>query len=354
MYGAGRHGLPVRQLTSRQAFVLLRLHALSQDAHAVARVALRSRQTSTLLAMSVIRTNAAAALLGVSSNTLRSWEGRFGYPTPKRTEGGHRQFDLAEIEALRQAFEQTHDIASAISVARERGEGPSTPARLRFAFAAFDGETADRVMEESLVVRSVERTVESVLLPAVESLAAGDGEERHCDALARGPEYHFAWRYATGWLAAAQRVAPPSVCAEGVLILDASRPLDVDALYVQALELFARRVGLRVLALPVKLDSARVGNALRALEPDALVLGGRGAALDTLGRLIYATRQTAGQIDVLDYRDALPNTGASTVQRIGPGPATAVRMLRERLAGPARSLRDAPASRRPTADAAAS
>ncbi len=31
--------------------------------------------------MSVIRTNAAAALLGVSSNTLRSWESRFGYPS---------------------------------------------------------------------------------------------------------------------------------------------------------------------------------------------------------------------------------------------------------------------------------
>ncbi len=285
--------------------------------------------------MSVIRTNAAAAILGVSANTLRSWERRFGYPAPTRTEGGHRQFELAEIEALNQAFSETRDISSAISVVRERGEGPSTPARLRSAFGAFSEEKADRLMEESMAVRSVERTVEMVLLPAVQGLAPGNGEERHSDALAGSPEYCFAWRYATGWLAAAQRVAPPSTREEGVLIFDASRPLDVNALYVQALELCVRRAGLRVLTLPVDLDSTRVGNALRALGPQAVVLGGRCVSLDAVARLVYATRQSAGELQVLDYRDALPCTGASTVPRIGPGPAEAVRMLREHLASPA-------------------
>jgi DNA-binding transcriptional MerR regulator len=283
--------------------------------------------------MSVIRTNAAAALLGVSPNTLRSWESRFGYPTPRRTEGGHRQFDLAEIEALRQAYVETQDISSAISVARERGEGPSTPARLQAAFAAFSEEKADRLMEESMAVRSVERTIETVLLPAVETLAPS-APRGQSYALASSPEYCFAWRYATGWLAAAQRVAPPSTREEGVLIFDASRPLDVDALHVQALELFVRRAGLRVLMLPVDLDSTRVGSALRALRPQAMVLAGRCSSLEAIGRVVYATRQSGGDLQVLDYRGALPDTGASTVERIGPGPAEAVRTLRERLTGP--------------------
>jgi DNA-binding transcriptional MerR regulator len=285
--------------------------------------------------MSVIRTNAAAGLLGVSHNTLRSWERRFGYPTPRRTEGGHRQFDLAEIEALRQAFAETHDISSAISMARERAEGPSTPARLQSAFGAFSEQQADRLMEESMAVRSVERTIELVLLPAVQALAPQD------DALAGSPEYCFAWRYATGWLAAAQRVAPPSTREEGVLIFDASRALDIDALHVQALELCVRRAGLRVLTLPVDLDSTRVGNALRALHPRAVVLGGRCSSLETIGRLIYATRQSAGELQVLDYRGALSHTGASTVPQIGPGPTEAVRMLREHLASPAAPVADA-------------
>jgi DNA-binding transcriptional MerR regulator len=282
--------------------------------------------------MSAIRTNAAAALLGVSPNTLRSWESRFGYPTPRRTEGGHRQYDLVEIEVLRQAFQETRDISSAISMVRERGEGPSTPARLLSALSMFDAEKADRLMEESLAVRSVERTVESVLLAAVQRMAASDERAReHSDVLASSPEYCFAWRYATGWLAAAQRVAPPSTREHGVLIFDASRTLDMDALYVQALELFTRRAGLRVLVLPVELDSMRVGNALRALRPTAMVLGGKGSSLEAIGRLVYAARQYAGELEVLDYRGALPDTGASTVMSIGPGPTEAVRMLSDAL-----------------------
>jgi DNA-binding transcriptional MerR regulator len=300
--------------------------------------------------VSVIRTNAAAALLGVSPNTLRSWEGRFGYPKPQRTEGGHRQFDLAEIEALRQAYAETQDIASAISVARERGEGPSTPTRLKAALRAFSEGKADRLMEESMAVRSVERTVETVLLAAVQEMAAEDSTASHdlaslsnregppgsdhAGSWVGGPEYCFAWRYATGWLAAAQRVAPSSTRDEGVMIFDASRPMDVDGLYVQALELFLRRAGLRVLTLPVDLDSTRVGSALRALRPSAMVLAGHCTSLDAVGRVVYATRQSGGDLQVLDYRGALPDTGASTVARIGPGPAQAVRMLREHLASP--------------------
>ncbi len=316
--------------------------------------------------MSTVRTNAAAALLGVSPNTLRSWESRFGYPAPRRTEGGHRQFELSEIEALKQAFAETGDISSAISVARERGEGPSTPARLRAAFTAFSEEQADRLMEESMAVRSVERTVETVLLPAVEALAPGDltfprdpahigdREAPSGGGFAGSPEYCFAWRYATGWLAAAQRVAPPSTRDEGVLIFDASQSMDMDGLYVQTLELFLRRAGLRVLTLPVELDSTRVGSALRALHPRAMVLGGHCASLDAIGRVVYATRQSGGDLQVFDYRGALPDTGASTVTRIGPEPSEAVRMLREQLASSAPSARIASPTPPASVSAAAS
>ena len=64
------------------------------------------------------------------------------------------------------ALLETHNISSAIEVARQRGEGPSSPSRLLDAFDHFDEPAADRVMEESLAVRSVDRTVEEVLLPA--------------------------------------------------------------------------------------------------------------------------------------------------------------------------------------------
>jgi MerR family transcriptional regulator, light-induced transcriptional regulator len=274
--------------------------------------------------MGSIRTNAAAAMLGVSANTLRSWERRFGFPEPRRTAGGHRQFDLREIEALRSAFEDTHNISSAIALARERGAGPASSARLRSAFSRFDEAEADRVLEESLAVRSIERTVEEVLLPGVDA-ADPDGD---------GPEYGFAWRWAGGWLAAATRVAPPAHRAEGVVLFDASAPCDLDALHAQALELFLRRSGLRTLTLAVGLDPARLSRALHAVAPRAVIFTGRRAPLDALGRLVYAARRIGGdRVVVFDYRDALPSTGASTVPRLGDAPLAAREQLLRALDG---------------------
>jgi DNA-binding transcriptional MerR regulator len=97
--------------------------------------------------MGAIRTNAAAAMLGVSPSTLRSWERRFGFPEPRRSAGGHRQFDPGEIEALRAAFHETQNVSSAIALARERGAGPASPSRLRGALQRFDEDEADRVLE---------------------------------------------------------------------------------------------------------------------------------------------------------------------------------------------------------------
>ena len=128
-------------------------------------------------------------------------------------------------------------------------------------------------------------------------------------------------------------MAPPvPTAAAGVLIVDTTRPPDIDALRVQALELFLRRGALRVLTLPVELQAARVGHALRALRPRAMVLAGAGAPLDALGRLVYAARQSmGGELEVLDYRGALPDTGASTVTRLDDEPQAAAGALRERL-----------------------
>src|SRR5436853_84182 len=198
--------------------------------------------------MGVIRTNAAAAMLGVSPNTLRSWERRFGFPSPRRTQGGHRQFDLSEVEALRTAFEETHNVSSAISIARERGS------------------------------------------------------------------------------------APAATRAEGILVFDASRPIDTDSLHAQALELVLRRGGLRTLTLTTELDPDRVTRALHALDPRAVILTGRRASLDTLGRLVFAARRVGGdRVTVFDYRGALPETGASTVERLGDKPIAARDLLVDHL-----------------------
>ncbi len=285
--------------------------------------------------MSGIRTNAAAGMLGVSPNTLRSWERRYGFPQPLRSPGGHRQYALSEIESLRLTLAETHNVSSAVSLARERGEGPSSSARLVRAFGAFEEEKANRLLEESLTLRSFERTIEEVLLKAVGSMAKTDGTSA---------EYEFAWRYATGWLSALKRLSPPASRTEGILIFDASVPCEVDSLHAQALELILRRAGVRTLMLTPAIETARLGRALRALDPNAVVLTGRRVSLDAIGRLVYAVRTVVAEIVVFDYRGAVPDTGASTVCRLGETPISARDTLLTRL--------DAPAARQPQAPVA--
>ncbi len=173
-------------------------------------------------------------------------------------------------------------------------------------------------------MRSVERTVEELLLPAVDALGCQEPTSA---------EHQFAWRLASGWLAAAQRLAPAPHRCHAVLLVEATRPFDIDALHVQALELALRRAGLRTLRLSAEVDPARVSRALHAVAPDALVLTGRRASMETFGRLVYAARRGPRPVEVFDYRGALPDTGASTVCRLGCSPLTARDRLLEALGG---------------------
>jgi MerR family transcriptional regulator, light-induced transcriptional regulator len=276
--------------------------------------------------MSGIRTNAAAELLGVSPNTLRSWERRFGYPAPRRTAGGHRQYELGELEALRRALLETHNISSAIQVARQRGEGLGSSARMVEAFDRFDESLADRLMEESLSLRSVERSVEELLLPGLELAENRDGREA---------EFELACRWATGWLHSARRVCAPATRPEGVLLFDSSPSLGIEGIQVQALELALRRGGFRVLLLSVGLAQERMTRALRALDPSALVLCGTGATLDVLGRLVYAVRQTGSSAPLFEYRGAMPVSGSHNIPTLGGSPIEAVKTLKSMVDGPA-------------------
>jgi MerR family transcriptional regulator, light-induced transcriptional regulator len=266
--------------------------------------------------MGGIRTNAAAEMLGVSPSTLRSWERRLGYPRPRRTDGNHRQYELEELESLREALRETGNISSAVDVAKRRGKGLPSPARLLSAFDRFDESAANRELEESLAVRSVERTIEEVLLPAI-------------DMAARRPnhvaELEHACRWATGWLHSARRLASPATRPHGVLLLDSGTALDTESVHTQALELALRRAGLPVLVLSASLPPDRFARAIRALSPNAVVMCGSGASLEVTGPALRRARAEADSSKLLSYRAARLVSGRDGVPQLpsAPGDATA-------------------------------
>jgi MerR family transcriptional regulator, light-induced transcriptional regulator len=272
--------------------------------------------------VSGIRTSAAAELLGVSPSTLRTWERRLGYPQPRRTPGNHRNYELSEIGALREALHETGNISAAVEIVRRRGKGPTSPARLLRAFDQFDEAAADRELEESLAVRSLERTVEEVLLPALDMAA------HHPENAA---ELEHACRWATGWVHSARRLTPEATREEGVLLLDSGSPFGPESVYVQALELFLRRAGLRVLLLSADLAEARFRNAMRALRPVAVVLCGDGARLDVVGAPLRRVLESGGKARLFGYRTARLVAGRRGALVLGSSPAEATETLLSEL-----------------------
>jgi MerR family transcriptional regulator, light-induced transcriptional regulator len=253
-----------------------------------------------------IRTNAAAEVLGVSPNTLRSWERRYGFPTPKRTPGNHRNYELVELQTLRDALAQTGNISSAIELTRQRQAAPASSGDLLTALESFDEEAADRAVEESLALRPLERTVEELLLPAIDGLAADPDREA---------ELEFGARWAMGWLHGARRLASTASRPAGILLLDSSSGNDSEAVHAQALDLTLRRAGFRVLMLSSELGDERLERALTALDPTAMVLCGPGADTPSAVKLVRKIREAGFEAPLYGFRasgligDAIPSAG---------------------------------------------
>lgn len=271
-------------------------------------VACRISDAQPLSTMPGIRTNAAAEVLGVSPNTLRSWERRYGYPKPKRTVGNHRNYELVELQTLRDALAETGNISSAIELARQRQAAPANGGTMLAAFENFDESAADRAIEESLALRPLERTVEELLLPAVDELAADPEREA---------ELEFASRWATGWLHGARRLAPAASRPAGILLLDSSPGQNAEEVHLQALDLALRRAGFRVLVLSNELGDERLERALGALDPTAIVICGPGADTPGAVRLVRKIRELGFDAPLFGFRasgligDAVPSAGAS-------------------------------------------
>jgi DNA-binding transcriptional MerR regulator len=289
-----------------------------------------------------LKTSEAAALLNVSPNTLREWERRFGYPQPLRSPGKHRHYTQAEITQLREALARGLSISSAVSVAREALAGDSQT--LLSALTGFHAEEADRAMEGSLALRSIERSVEEVMLPSLELLNEQKGPT--------SATWAFGLQWAREWLVRARRLSPPLTTRTAVLIGDASQPqLDPVAAYVLALELFCVRAGAEVFTLPVEARHA-IGEAVKALDPDAVVLAGDHVGDDATSRWAYNTRTSAGAVPFALYHRTIANDVPSRSRVLPPDPKEAQLTLFAAIerskapgAGTKRFARKAPADR---------
>jgi MerR family transcriptional regulator, light-induced transcriptional regulator len=264
--------------------------------------------------MRTLKTSEAAALLNVTANTLRAWERRFGYPKPQRSRGNHRLYTYAEVAALREALQEGLSISSAVSVARE-ALTTDVHALVR-ALGAFDGERSDRALEASLGLRSLERTVEEVLLPALRDISRREGTDT--------AHWAFAATWGADWLRRARRLSPPPARGISLLVGDAcGSDLDPSTAQVRALELFCTRAGAEVLTLPVEAPGG-LADVVAAVEPDAIVIAGSRAGDEALSRWAYRVRSATGRLPLaLFHRDVHAVGPESRARVLPPVPSAA-------------------------------
>jgi DNA-binding transcriptional MerR regulator len=279
--------------------------------------------------MRYLKTSEAAALLNVSPNTLRAWERRFEFPKPQRSPGKHRLFTHGEIAALRDALQEGLSISSAVSRARE---GLAADANsLIGALVSYERERADAAIEAALALRSVERSVDEVLLPTLDEIARRYGVD--------SAGWAFAAHWGADWLRRALHLAPPPVRPMSILVGDASRDeLDRDSPYIRALELFSARAGISVLSLSAR-GIAGIGDAVAIQRPDLVILAGSHLDDDTVARWAYAVRLAAGAMPMAVYRRGAERIRVRTTgaRNLPAGPRAAQRRILELIEGDQRA-----------------
>jgi DNA-binding transcriptional MerR regulator len=68
------------------------------------------------------------AATGVGEATLRAWERRFGFPTPRREPSGHRRYSRGDIERIRSVVrERNRGLSLAVAIDRVTAESSGPP-----------------------------------------------------------------------------------------------------------------------------------------------------------------------------------------------------------------------------------
>lgn len=237
-------------------------------------------------------------MLGVSPNTLRAWERRFGFPQPVRTPGRHRLYSHAEVEAVRDALQEGLSIGRA--VARARDGISRTQDVLLSAVFGYDAEMADRAMEGALVVRSVEDAVQLDLVPILDMVATEEGID--------SPLWGFASLWAAEWLARTRRYSRAPTGARVMLLLGDPAGLTPAGLHAHVLHLMLVRENLQALPLPAALVRD-AGTTVAAFDPAGVVAAGPLTAAEVQGWSRAVRKAEGRDVPLLSFGETRPVPG---------------------------------------------
>lgn len=158
--------------------------------------------------MAALRIGEVARRTGVPVTTLRAWERRHRLLDPRRTDGGHRRYGLADVERVERmqallaegwgadaAAAEARRLMDADPASEEASRGPRTEVHgaerivedLAAATRRFDGTRISELVDDALAHFDIAAALDLVLMPWIRHV--GDGWEDDPGAIARE---HFA------------------------------------------------------------------------------------------------------------------------------------------------------------------
>jgi methanogenic corrinoid protein MtbC1 len=208
-----------------------------------------------------------SGMLGIPIPTIRSWERRYGFPAPGRTQGQHRRYSTQEVEMLRSLRDEItrgHPAREAVRLILDRAAGGGVP-RTQYldAFVAsamrLDPSGLREALDTAAEALGVEATIRDVALPAMREMGsrwvAGNCDIAH---------EHLATEAVRVWLARQSAMAPPPF--RGAPLVLACGPKDLHTIGLEAFGVLLSRRGWGTRVLGPLTPTSSLVAAVRAAE----------------------------------------------------------------------------------------
>jgi DNA-binding transcriptional MerR regulator len=237
-------------------------------------------------------------LLGVPVPTIRSWERRYAFPAPPRTDGRHRRYgdvELEQLRALRDLVTKGHSTRDAVALVRNaavvRSGNVSPSEQVVNAALALDLGRLRAALDACTDRLGVEDTIRRAILPAMREIGARWKAGR-CDV---GRE-HFATEGVRAWLARQAFLAPPPFRPHPIVL--ACGPQDLHTIGLESFAVILARRG-----WPCRVLGGRT-------PTDALVSTVQ--AMAAVGAVVTAQRSVTRRsaVEAITAADALPGVRA--------------------------------------------
>ena len=228
-------------------------------------------------------------MTGIPENTLRMWERRYNFPTPTRTDGGHRLYSPQQVERVRwvkqridqgmqtrnaiQALEQSEatdqlvDVTPGLDLSTSSARsGESIREQLFDALVALDKQQVELIIGDALAVHSLEHLLLAVIAPTFTAIGQAWEEERISIATE-----HFTTNYLRQKLLMWMQTAPPEYPIRPVVLACAPDELHEGGLLM--LGLLLQRLRWPIIYLGQSVVLADLVSFVEKTKPSLVVFG---------------------------------------------------------------------------------